>query len=299
MVARTWSMVLVAGLVACDAGAAAGTDGESVGATGGTEAASSTGEAGEPTSTGEETGDTTGGTEAAPLELARDAAITYVLAWSWEGARREGDAWVFETDLGYTVGISAAHSATSQLELVPCPTASQAGGGAVAWLSDLVVGTAHAAHGGAPDASAAAFPIVESWLTAQPLVFGAAKASGAAYCEVHQLSAPIEAAAPDGVALAGESLVVSGFWSAPGEAERHGMEISVNLSDGRVRPLDAVIDWPAAATEGEAAIVITRRPARAFDGLKLDELADIDLAFEALGGLLHSADVAVAVRPAP
>lgn len=295
MTARTWSMVLVAGLVACDAGEQ-GTDGELVGTTGGTEAASSTGDAtGEPASTG----DTTGApASAAPLELTRDAVITYVLAWSWEGARREGDAWVFETDLGYTVGISAAHSATSQLELVPCSTASQAsGGGAIAWLSDLVVGTAHAAHGGTPDASAAAFPIVESWLTERPLVFGAAKASGAAYCEAHQLSAPIEAAAPDGFAFAGESLVVSGFWSAPGEAERHGLEVSVNLSDGRVRPLAAVIDWPAEAIEGEAAIVITRRPARAFDGLKIDEMADIDLAFEALGGLLHSADVAVAVRP--
>jgi hypothetical protein len=294
MTARTWSMVLVAGLVACDAGELQGTDGELVGTTGGAE--SSTGETtGEPASTG----DTTGApASAAPLELTRDAAITYVLAWSWEGARREGDAWVFETDLGYTVGISAAHSATSQLELVPCSTASQAsGGGAIAWLSDLVVGTAHAAHGGTPDASAAAFPIVESWLTERPLVFGAAKASGAAYCEAHQLSAPIEAAAPDGFAFAGESLVVSGFWSAPGEAERHGLEVSVNLSDGRVRPLAAVIDWPAEAIEGEAAIVITRRPARAFDGLKIDEMAEIDLAFEALGGLLHSADVAVAVRP--
>lgn len=297
MTAWTWSMVLVAGLVACDAGGEQGTDGALVGTTGGAE--SSTGDAtGETTGEPASTGDTTGApASAAPLELTRDAVITYVLAWSWEGARREGDAWVFETDLGYTVGISAAHSATSQLELVPCSTASQAsGGGAIAWLSDLVVGTAHAAHGGTPDASAAAFPIVESWLTERPRVFGAAKASGAAYCEAHQLSAPIEAAAPDGFALAGESLVVSGFWSAPGEVERHGLEIRINLSDGRVRPLDAVIDWPAEAIEGEAAIVITRRPARAFDGLKIDEMADIDLAFEALGGLLHSAEVAVAVR---
>lgn len=295
MTARTWSMVLVAGLVACDAGEVGGTDaGDETGGTTGAPKEPGTTDAPEPT------GGTTGApASAAPLELARDAALTYVLAWSWEGARREGDAWVFETDLGYTVGITAAHSAISQLELVPCSSAAQAGGGAIAWLSDLVVGTAHAAHGGTPDASAAASPIVESWLTAQPIVFGAAKASGAAYCEVHQLSAPIEAAAADGFALAGETLVVSGFWSAPGAAERHGLELRVNLSDGRTRPLDAWVDWPAVATEGEAAIVITRRPARAFDGLQLDALADIDLAFEALGGLMHSAEVEVAVRPAP
>lgn len=287
---RTGAWLVVAALAACDPGAAPideveGTTGAlEAASTGGAEAASSTGEGAE--------GD------AGPLALARDAALTYVLAWSWDGARREGDAWVFETDLGYTVGITAAHSAISQIELVPCATtAAEASDGAVAWLGDLVVGTAHAGHGGTPDASAAAAPIVESWLAAAPVVFGAAKASGAAYCEAHQLSAPIEAVASDGFAFSGETLVVSGFWSAPGEVERHGLEIGVNLSNGRTRPLGARVDWPA-DVGGDAAIVITRKPARAFDGLVFEELADIDLAFAALGGLMHAAEVTVALRPA-
>ncbi len=290
MTPRTWSMVLVAALAACDPGEADGTTAGEAASTGEGAAASS----GEAPADGSSTG--AAAEEAGPLALARDATLTYVLAWSWEGARREGDAWVFETDLGYTVGITAAHSATSQLELVPCSTEAQAGGGAVAWLSDLAIGTAHAAHGGTPDASAAAFPIVESWLADAPVVFGAALASGASYCDAHQLSAPIEASAADGFVFAGETLVVSGFWSAPGAAERHGLEISVNLSDGRTRPLGARIDWPE-GVEGDAAIVITRRPARAFDGLVFEDMADIDLAFAALGGLMIAAEVEVAVRP--
>lgn len=239
--------------------------------------------------------------EAAPLAVARDTAITYVLAWSWDGARREGDAWVFETDLGYTVGIVAAHSATSQIALVPCVDAEAAGeesapGGVAARAIDLVVGTAHAAHGGTPDASTAAEPIVESWLDGARRVFGGARAGGAAYCELHVVSAPIAGAAADGTVLAGEALVLSGFWSAPGEGERHGLRVSINLSDGRVRPLGRWVDWPAEATAGELAVVIERRPARAFDGLVLEELGDVELAYEVLGGVLQSAEVSVARR---
>jgi hypothetical protein len=235
--------------------------------------------------------------EAAPLQAARDTAITYVLAWSWEGARREGGAWVFESDLGYTIGITAAHSAISQVALVPCEGADAAreAGGPAAWAVDLVVGTAHAAHGGTPDASTAAEPIVE-WWGEEARVFGAAKAGGGDYCELHVVSAPIAGAAADGTAFAGETLVLTGFWSAPGEGERHGLKVSVNLSDGRVRPLARMVEWPREAAGEGLAVVIERRPARAFDGLALERLSDVELAYEALGGVLQSAEVTVARR---
>lgn len=218
----------------------------------------------------------------APLVMARDTELTYVLAWSWEGARREGDAWVFETDLGYTVGISSAHVATGTIALVPC-------------VDDSVTTTR--AHGGTPDASTAAGPLAESLLSAAPLRFGAAKASGADYCELHLLSVPSEdLPADDGFVLARQSLALTGFWSAPGSEERHALAASVNLSDGRVLPLSGAVQWPDAAPEGEVALVVTRRPARGFDGLALEELSAVELAFEALGGILQSAEVSVARR---
>lgn len=238
--------------------------------------------------------------EVAPLQAARGTAITYVLAWSWEGARREGDAWVFESDLGYTIGITSAHSAISQVALVPCAGADAARddggvGGLAAWAADLVVGTAHAAHGGTPDASTAAEPIVESWGDAAR-VFGAATAGGGDYCELHVVSAPIAGAAADGTLFAGETLIMTGFWAAPGEGERHGLQVRVNLSDGRVRPLARTIEWPREAAGAGLAVVIERRPARAFDGLALGELSDVELAYEVLGGVLQSSEVAVARR---
>lgn len=283
MTRGTWSIALAAALAGCDE-AAPGAD---AGATTRPSALASA----EPPG------------PAAPLEPARDAAIVYVLAWSWDGARREGDAWVFETDLGYTVGITAAHSALSQVALVPCAEeAAGAEGDAIgeiaAWAGNMVLGTAHAAHGGTPDASTAAEPLAESWLDQTRRVFGAAEASGGAYCELHAVSAPFAGTAADGEVFAGETLKLSGFWSAPGDGERHGLEVRVNLSDGRVRPLARVAPWPQESSEGEVALVIERRPARAFDGLALEQLSDLELAYEVLGGVLQSAEVTVARRDA-
>jgi hypothetical protein len=119
----------------------------------------------------------------------------------------------------------------------------------------MVVGTAHAAHGGSPDASTAAEPIVESWFE-DARVFAGAEAGGAAYCDAHVVSAPIDGAAADGQVFAGETPVLSGRGRAtwPFGQGRPG---------GRaVRPLGRVVDWPAAASAGEIAVVIERRPAR-------------------------------------
>lgn len=219
---------------------------------------------------------------ATPLVMARDTAIEYVLAWSWEGARREGDAWVFETDLGYTVGISAAHLTLGTLALVPCED------------EDEVVARA---HGGGVDASTALGPMVESWLEQEPRRFGAAEASGADYCELYALSVPSEGlAAPDGVVLRRRNLEITGFWSAPGEATRRPLELSANLSDGASASIAGLVAWPAAASSGEVALVVTRFPARAFDGIELAAVDPVDLGFAALAGILGGAEVAAARR---
>ena len=231
--------------------------------------------------------------DAAPLQLAEGSLVAYMLAWSWEGARREGDAWLFETDLGYTVGITSAHAGLGRVEMVPCEPAPTSLVGAV---SSLLISTAHAAHARVGDGSAVASPVVESLLDPEARLFGRGFAGPHAYCGVHLLAVPLDAAADDGFALERQSLALTGFWSAPGSDERHGLDASINLQDGSLRPLLGWTTWPSELQPGRApvAVVITRHPARAFDGLDLARLSDIDLGFAVLGNLLQGAKAEVA-----
>jgi len=233
---------------------------------------------------------------AAPLRLAEGSPVAYMLAWSWAGARREHDAWVFETDRGYTVGITAAHAGIGRVELVPCEPAPPARTDLVSRLSGLLISTAHAAHARVGDGSAVASPVVESLLDPDARLYGRGFAGPHAYCGVHLLAVPLAAAGADGFALARESLTLSGFWSAPGSDEHHPLAARINLQDGSVRPLLGWTAWPRELQPGRApvAVVITRHPARAFDGLDLARLSDIDLGFAVLGKLLDGASAEVA-----
>jgi len=231
--------------------------------------------------------------DAAPLQLAEGSLVAYVLAWSWEGARREDDAFVFETDRGYTVGITAAHAGLGRVEMVPCEPVATSMADAV---SSLLIATAHAAHSRVGDGSAVASPLVESFLDPEARLYGRGFAGPHAYCGVHMLAVPLAAEADDGFALTRQSLALTGFWSAPGSSERHALDASINLQDGSLRPLLGWTAWPAALQPGRApvAVVITRHPARAFDGLDLATMSDIDLAFAVLGNLMQGAKAEVA-----
>ena len=230
---------------------------------------------------------------AAPLKLAEGSLVAYMLAWSWEGARREGDAWLFETDLGYTVGITSAHVGMGRIELVPCEPAPSTLTDAI---SSLLIATAHAAHARIGDGSAVTSPTIESFLDPAARLFGRGFAGPHAYCGVHLLAVPLRAAADDGFTLERQSLVLTGFWSAPGSDARHLLDASINLQDGSLRPLLGWTAWPAALEPGRApvAVVITGHPARAFDGLDLARLSDLDLGFAVLGNLMQGARAEVA-----
>lgn len=235
------------------------------------------------------------GGPAAPLALAEGTQVAYVLQWSWAGARREGDAHVFENDLGYTIAVDTAHVATARVELVPCPGNHT---GLAGSLTALLVPTAHAAHARVGDPSAVVAPLVESFTGAEPRLFGRGFAGPDAYCGLHLLAAPLAATGEDGFALARETLVLRGHFIAPGSSEKHVLQASINLQDGRVRPLSGWTDWPAAdlPPATRVAVVITRHPARAFDGLDLARLGETELGFELLGNLLQATDVRVTTR---
>jgi hypothetical protein len=177
--------------------------------------------------------------------------------------------------------------------MVPCEPVATSMADAV---SSLLIATAHAAHSRVGDGSAVASPLVESFLDPEARLYGRGFAGPHAYCSVHMLAVPLAAEADDGFALTRQSLALTGFWSAPGSSERHALDASINLQDGSLRPLLGWTAWPAALQPGRApvAVVITRHPARAFDGLDLAALSDIDLAFAVLGNLMQGAKAEVA-----
>jgi hypothetical protein len=232
---------------------------------------------------------------AAPLHLAAGTPVAYVLDWSWDDARRDGDAHVFTTDLGYTVTLESAYLATGRAELVPCDDTRPALADKVA---TLLVPTAHAAHSRAGDASAVTAPVVESLHDARPHLLGRGFASGHAYCGLHVLGVPTSAQARDGFTLTRESLVLAGHWSAPGSDERHALRASINLQDGSLRPLSGWTAFPhdVAPAGARVAVIATRHPTRAFNNLDLARMTDTDLAFAVLGNLLQTTDVRIATR---
>ncbi|MEZ4381213.1 MAG: hypothetical protein R3A79_07680 [Nannocystaceae bacterium] len=239
-----------------------------------------------------------GADELGPLTIDRDAIVAYVLEWSWEGAAREEDAWVVVSDLGYTIGVEAAYVGTALVELVPCEDAAgaDAGAGASAALA-LPEPAAQAAHSGTSDPSAAVGELVEAVHAAPSSVFGAGLASGDAYCGLHLLASPLDAAAADGARLDGESLRLRGWWSAPDDPARHALDASVNLPRGSVRALARLgARPPGDALAGVAAVfTVTRYPALAFDGVDLAALSDAELAYEVLANLVQSGEVEVAL----
>ncbi len=261
----------------------------------------------------------------ARLDLASGTIVTYLLGWSWEGADREEDAWVFVNDLGYTIGLESVYISTSLLALVPCEEDSgeeasedgelQALGlltGALAEvvaeapyrgtgrLGELLIGAAHAGHSSGADPSAVVDVLVEIGHldTGSLRVFGAGLAGGDPYCGLHLLGAPVDAVAADGEEFDNRSALFVGWWSRPGEGERHGLEASVNLQGGSVRPFAGVGDWPPlpelSGALGTVSMTVVRYPARSFDGVDLAALSDAEIAYEALAGVMRSADVIVA-----
>jgi hypothetical protein len=232
---------------------------------------------------------------AAPLHLAAGTPVAYVLDWSWDDARRDGDAHVFTTDRGYTITLATAYLATGRAELVPCHDTGPLAGA----VSALLVPVAHAAHSRAGDASAVTAPVVESAHAARPHLLGRAFASGHTYCSVHLLGVPVDAPAADGFQLSRETLVLTGHWTPPGSATRHPLHASINLQDGSLRPLSGWTTFPTdlAPASADIAVILTRHPTLAFNNLDLSALSNTDLAFAVLGNLLQTTEARLATRP--
>ncbi len=224
---------------------------------------------------------------ATAVEIPALAPITYELAVDWSGARLEGGARVFETDLGYTVGIERLVVGVGVLELVPCPVVTEEPSSTALWQL-LGPSSALADHGWDADASRATVDAAEL-LTDDAIGYaGPATSAGATYCDLFWTIAPVEDTAFDSVG-GRAAIAIDGWFVAPGESERQPLTASVALGEGAVVPVSG--PW----TDG-GRVRLTRSPARSFDGLELDALSSSELAFEVIQQLGNTSTAAI-VKP--
>jgi len=205
------------------------------------------------------------------------AQVRYFVRTDWEGAPLESGARIIETDLGYTVAISSFQLRTTSIELVPCEP-----------LASLDLGPTRAlAHGSSyeHDISAIEPGVMDDLMLEEAQALGYSIATRSAYCELFS----VHGTGRDEVVV---SLV--GWYLAPGSDEPvpFAAEHSLGVTDVAPLSLGAFDD---ALLPDEAEVVITRFPARAFDGLPLDELPEVDLAYEVGLALLRTREIRWAI----
>lgn len=230
-----------------------------------------------------ETG-TDSGRQATTLALGAGASVQYVLSVDWEGASLEDGARVFETDLGYRVGLTRADVATIGVQLDPCELSG------LRWSPlDLLGRPALADHATTADSSLVSAVLVEDLLDAERVDFGVGGASGLEYCAVHWLTG----ATTEG-GMGGQSVRLDGWVQAPDGAERP-LSGEIWLSAGGLPEL-VTGETAAGVLSGDdldAAVEIVRFPARALDGEELSVLSDAEIAYAFLAGLGRGAEARV------
>ena len=231
------------------------------------------------------------------LHLTEGSEVEYVLGWSDDGGTRGPDGTLlFSTKLGYEVGLEAVYVGSGALELVPCRPKPPG----AAWWRRLGPESAYAAHSATQDASHVSEPRLEQFRDGET-AYGVASASGAAYCRLHYLMVPVPGEASDGFSVERASAYLRGWYRRTGDKERQPFEASVKLRGGAVVDL---LPAPVAGVESlvgadgkaiAARVVLTRRPARAFDRLEFSELEPIEIAYEFLRRLGQTSEATFVV----
>lgn len=212
--------------------------------------------------------------------------VLYTLTWDWGDtyADPETGARHFETNLGYHVVIEEGYVSSATLEMVPCAPEQ-----ASSWRKWYSPGIAWAEHSYNVDASKVSGTLVEDMLSDEGLFFGEGESSGAVYCQVHLLYAPLEVVDRGGDARGNLTLYLRGSVRAPGAEKATPLEVSTSLRSGAVLDVESL-----AFQEGEVRVL--RHPSRAFEGVELDTLTSEEIAYEFLKGLGAGSAVEVVPR---
>ncbi|MCA9577214.1 MAG: hypothetical protein H6726_07595 [Sandaracinaceae bacterium] len=227
-----------------------------------------------------------------PIRLVGDGAhVRYLMGVSWEGAVQDDtdDAYLFTSDEGVEVRLTALWFGVGAVELVPCePDTTDA---TVAALRALVLpGRARADHVWVSDGTLVEAPTVLDALDGQLVEYGGGTTTeGTTYCGLYQRAI----VAQDGLdaQLVRQSLRASGTYRAPSEAQARAFDVSVDLLVGSTDVLarDELSAWLPGVTD----VVITYEGARAFDGVQPETLSERGLAYELLRNVIASARVSV------
>ncbi len=221
--------------------------------------------------------------DAAEVELeavvwtpAAGTSLSYRSRWDWEAATLgpAGER-VFETDLGYRVGIELGVLATVSIMLVPCPSEAEQ------------ADTGLRSHTTVTDSSQLLGPWIEAFSTGVELELGSADASGLAYCGLHWLAAVLTTSTAEGLELDQTSIEIVGWFETP-NGDRREFDATVPLAAGGLPELQIASSTSLVLTgedELELRVELVRRPTRALDGELLDELDDLELAYAFVYGL--------------
>jgi hypothetical protein len=199
-------------------------------------------------------------------------SLRYHSRWDWEDATiGPAGEWVFETDLGYRVGIELGVLATISVMLVPCSEEQLAEAGL-------------RAHSTVVDSSELLGPWIEAFSSGTTIDLGSADASGSSYCSLHWLVAALTTSTDEGLELDHTSIDLIGWYESP-SGERREFEGKVPLAAGGLP--DLVVDPSQSFSEDDVTLEIEllRRPTRALDGEELAELDDAELAYAFVQGL--------------
>jgi hypothetical protein len=238
-----------------------------------------------------------------PLALSSGSQMDYRLAWSWEGAvwQEQDQAYLFATDLGYSIGVQAMYMGSGIIELVPCSQNSEASNTTPTSLTDRlwnnvrpVMGTrsAWANHAYNNDESILSQAIVENSFSQSFKEFGIATASGSSYCKAHILTAPLNQTSEDDFWMKRWSFYWRGWYQLPGEEQRTEVEVATNLGTGALHDLTAetgteIAIKTATGESLDAVLTFRRYPALSLDGVAIEQLSNSELAFAMQQGIGH------------
>ncbi|MFT4977967.1 MAG: hypothetical protein ACI8S6_003875 [Myxococcota bacterium] len=218
------------------------------------------------------------------------SGVTWQQGWDTAGLTRSGDAWSTVTDLGYTVEITRGYLTTYSLGLEPCPEALRPPVPGWGLLS-----TARAAHG--PTINAATLPhsravdlLALSDTTLASLTFPQSR-----FCEVTTLVARADKRTegiPEGVALEGASLMLTGHWQRG--SEREDFDVKSTLANSSRLTLE---DTAHIGTGEVATISIRHRAKSLFDGIELATESDARILRGVLTNLIAHTTTTATLTP--
>jgi len=216
----------------------------------------------------------------AMLPSLEPALVQYVVRTDWTGVPLEAGERVFETDLGYVVGVSKFELRTTSIELLPCQPP-------LALLDPRP--TRVFAHSSAYDHDVSVIEpgVLDDLMVEQAQLLGRALTTRSSYCELFSVHG-----------TGRDELVTSiaGWYRAPNSTVEVPFVAEHPLGVTGLAPL-AVGTFDDSLLPDEAQVTVTSFPAHAFDGLVLTDLPEIDIAYEATLTLLRTRDIQWTIGP--